>query len=717
MNRLCLALLLGSSLSAPAFAQSQSQTQTQTGVDDANVVVVTGQRPSNEASAGTKTATPLAETPQSVSVVTSSQIVGLGLQNLNQALRYVAGITPETRGSSAEVYDLFKLRGFDAPVYLDGMKMFSSASGYAAPQVDVSRLDRFEVIKGPASVLYGASSPGGLVAQSSKLPIDKDLYGAVAGTYGSYDLYRVDADIGGRAGSDVLWRVYGTANGASTQQKFGKRERQAISAAVTAGAGSSTTFTLLGAYSHDPYNGAYSVFPAVGTLIKNPNGQLPTSFDGGEAGNRFSREQAALTYIFRHDFGGGWALRSSGRYQHVGSKLGLIYTSGAPTASDPTLRTFDRASYSTREQLNNWTFDTSITGSVRTGPVRHELLFGADRQVSHSDEVYAFGTATPLNVYAPIYGTIAVPQTPEAIGGVDTIDTRQRQQGVYGQDQMSLGGLRLVVSGRQDWVHTYQVGSTPRDDQKLTWRVAGLYVTPFGLAPYASYSTSFEPQSATVELSTGGTGPASPSLGKQLELGAKYSVPGTPILLTAAWFRIDQTNVLTSSADFTRSTQTGEVRSQGVEIEGNAPLGHGFTARAAFSRQNVKVTKDLVAARIGKGLVTVGKGGLSANLDWSPTRGSLQGLTIGGGVRHVDSTYADVSAYDGIARNTPAYTLFDALIRYDIERIVPSLHGVTLSINAANLFDKKYLTSCFSNYNWCWYGNRRTVQGTIGYRF
>jgi len=711
MKRLCIALLLGTSLSEPAFAQGRS------GDEDSNVVVVVGQRPRDEASAGTKTATPLAQTPQSVSVVTSNQIVGLGLQNLGQALRYVAGVTPETRGSSAEVYDLFKLRGFDAPIYLDGLREFASPSGYAAPQIDVSRLDRFEVIKGPASVLYGASSPGGLVAQSSKLPIDKDLYGAIAGTYGSYDLYRVDADIGGRAGSDVLWRIYGTANGASTEQKFGKRERQAISAAATAGAGSSTTFTLLGAYSHDPYNGTYSVFPTVGTLIRNPNGQLPTTFDGGESGNFFSREQAALTYIFRHDFGNGWALRSSGRYQNVSSKLGLIYISGAPTASDPTLRTYDRASYSTREQLNNWTFDTSLTGSVQTGPIKHALLLGTDRQVSHSSEVSAFGSAPAINAYAPIYGTIAVPQTPETVGTTGTIDSRQRQQGLYGQDQMSIGGVRLTVSGRQDWVHTVQLGSAARDDRKFTWRVGGLYVTPIGVAPYVSYATSFEPQSGAVQESNGTIGLAKPSLGKQLEVGAKYTMPGTPILLTAAWFRIDQTNVLTSSADFSISTQTGAVRSQGVEIEGSAPLGYGFSAHAAFSRQNVKVTEDLVAARIGRGLVTVGKGGLSANLEWSPVNGKLQGMTIGGGVRHVDSTYADVSAYDGIARNTPAYTLFDALLRYDIERLVPSLHGVTLSVNAANIFDKKYLTSCYSNYNWCWYGNRRTVQGTIGYRF
>ena len=714
-RRLGIAILLGSA----AFAAAPGHAQTvQENASD--VIVVTGQHPRDQASSGTKTDTPLAETPQSITVITADDIAGRSLQNLNQALRFVAGVTPETRGSSAEVYDQFKLRGFDAPVYLDGLKQFASASGYASPQVDVSRLDRIEVIKGPASVLYGQSSPGGLVAESSKLPLDQALYGAISGTYGNYDLYRVDADLGGRAGEGVLWRINGSVNGADTQQKFGKRERQTISGAVTAGAGSSTSFTLLGAYSHDPYNGDYGVFPASGTLLANPNGKLPTSFDGGEAGNRFSREQAALTYIFRHDFGGGWAFRSSGRYQYVKSALGLIYTAGGLDASDPTQQTYSRASYATREQLNNWTFDNQLSGTVQTGPIKHTLLFGADRQVAHSTEDFAFGSAPSLNGFAPVYGTVTPPQSvaavPNPFGGY--IAARQRQQGVYAQDQMAVGDLRVVVSGRQDWARSQQDDGEAKHDEKFTYRAAALYTLPFGLAPYVSYSTSFEQQAGTVLRPDGSFGTADPSLGKQLEAGAKFTIPGTKILLSGAWFRIDQTNVLTSTPTFSVSTQTGKVRSQGVEFEGSAPLPYGFNARVAYSRQRVKVTQDVNdPSRVGRGLETVGRGGASLGLDWAPPVNSLEGLTIGGAVRHVDQVYAGVTPGETTGRNSRSYTVYDALIRYDLEKFAPSLRGLSLAVNGANIFDKKYLTSCFANYNWCWYGNRRTVQATIGYRF
>ncbi len=718
-RRLFRALLAGSILSAtPAFAADPvpDDTQARNGTEDSGVIVVTGEKPNTVASSGTKSVTSIVETPQSISVISAADIAGLGLQNLNQALRFVAGVTPETRGASAEVYDQFKLRGFDAPVYLDGLRQFGSATGYAVPQVDVSRLDRVEIIKGPASVLYGQSSPGGLVAEVSKLPLDRASYGAVSGTYGSYDLYRVDADVGGRAGDGVLWRIYGSANGADDQQTQGqgKRERQTVSAAVTAGAGSSTSFTLLGAYSHDPFNGNYGVFPTLGTLIDNPAGKISTKFYGGEPGDFFRREQAALTYIFNHDFGSGWALRSSGRYQYVKSRMGLVYTSGPAldtTAAAPTV--YSRSSYSTREQLNNWTFDNQLTGKLVTGPLTHQLLFGVDRQVAHSAGLSAFGGATPIDVFNPVYGTMPTPQTPSEVPasfGINSANVRQRQQGVYAQDQIAVGGLRVTLSGRQDWARQARDGQVQKDD-KFTWRAGALYLLPFGLAPYASYSTSFEPQNA--RLRDGGL--AQPSLGKQVEVGAKYQPAGTPILVTAAWFRIEQTNVVVSYPDFT-SDQVGKVRSQGIEVEASAPLPYGFNAKLAYSRQRVKKVEDVVAANIGLPLATVGRGGISANLEWAPTEGPASGFAIGGAVRHVDKTYADFYS-DRVARYTPAYTVFDALIRYDLGKLSPRLANVDLGVNATNLFDKKYLTSCFTNYAWCWYGNRRTVQATIGYRW
>ncbi|UAK24160.1 TonB-dependent siderophore receptor [Sphingomonas nostoxanthinifaciens] len=722
-NRTLRGILLACASLMPAVAFAADVTA-EAPEGSGDEIVVTGQQPLTQSTSGTKTATPIMETPQSITVISNADISGLGLQSLNQALRYVAGVTAEQRGSSADVYDQFKLRGFDAPTYLDGLKLFPSATGYAVPQVDVSRLDRIEVVKGPASVLYGQSSPGGLVAESSKLPLDRDFYGAVAGTYGNYDLYRVDADVGGRASSNILWRLYGSANGAHSQADYGVRRRQTVSGAATIGDGTPTSLTVLANYSHDPRNGNYAVFPALGTLIPNAAGTIKTSFYGGEPGDFFKRDQAAVSAFFRHDFGGSWVFKSSLRYQYVKSSLGIIYTGGSPATTDAAPSLFSRFSYATREQNNGWTYDNTLTGVVETGPLKHTVLLGVDRQVSHSRELYAFGGATNINVFNPVYGSMPTPQTPYQVPGYvagaplqtpTLATTQQRQQGIYAQDQIAIEGFRLTLSGRQDWARqASETGGvySQQHNQKFTYRVGGLYLLPFGLAPYASYSTSFEPQAS--QLAAGGL--AKPSLGKQVEAGLKYQVPGTQIIATAAWFNIEQTNVVVSDPLTFLAYQVGKVRSRGVEAEVTAPLPYDFYAHVAFSRQRVKQLDDVNPANIGQSLIGVGKGGITANLDWSPKSGPAQGLTIGGAWRHLNGVYAGIY-FDGVARYTPTYDLFDALARYEIGKIVPRLDGMTVGIDAKNIFDKKYLSSCYSNYGWCWYGNRRTVQGTIGYRW
>lgn len=676
-------------------------------------VVVTGIRSATVGSAGTKTDTPLLETPQSLSVLTGADISDLGLQNLNQALRYVAGVTPEQRGASAEVYDQFKLRGFDAPVFLDGLYFVgqSDATGYAAAQADVSRLDRIEVVKGSSSSLYGKSGPGGIVNEASKLPLDQGFYGSVAGTYGNFDLYRVDGDVGGRFSDTALWRLYGSVNGAHSQQDYGVRRRQTVSGAITLGANTPTTLTLLANYSHDPRNGDYGVFPAFGTFLPDPAGRIRRSFYGGEPGDFFSREQAGVTYILRHEFGNNWAFRASGRYQYVRSRLGIVYTNGTPINDTE----FARSSYSTSERNNDWVYDNQLTGKLSTGPIEHNLLVGSDRQILHYAELFAFGSGTPIDAFDPVYGTMPTPRTPAQVPDpfAGYTNTRQRQQSVYAQDQMAWGGLRVTLTGREDWARQAATASETQHDHKFTYRVGALYKTNIGFAPYVSYSTSFQPQAAI--LTNGAL--ASPSLGKQIEGGVKYQVPNTSILLTAAYFHIEQTNVLTTDPLTFRSMQSGKVRSNGFELEGHAPLPYGFNAGVAFSRQRVKVLEDASDPRnVGRGLLGVGRGNLSANLEWTGRAGPLDGLTIGGAVRHVDHVYAGLY-FDGIARNTPGYTLVDALVRYDLGKLSARFSRFELALNATNLANKTYFTSCYTTYGWCWYGNRRTVQGTIGYRF
>jgi len=726
----CATLALATALAAPAFAADAAAAAADAANTDDNTILVTGALGDKAVSAGSKSTLPIAETPQSISVISREDIDKLGVANLNQALRYVAGITPETRGAGAELYDQFKLRGFDAPIYLDGLKQFASPTGYATPQVDLSRLDNINIVKGPASALYGQSSPGGLVAMSSKLPLDKAFYGSASATYGTYNLYRIDADVGGKLSDAIGVRLYGSANGAETQQTYGSRARQVISGAITAKIDEKTSLTLLASYSHDPKNGNYSGAPASGTLFPNVRGKIATDYADGEPGGFFRRDQVATTYILNHDFGSGWKFRASGRYQQVTSSLGSVYETGLQSGlSDISQQTIsNRGSYATHETLNNWTFDNQLSGRIKTGPVTHDILLGVDRQTAHSTEVAAFGTANDISIFNPVYGTQPVPQSAEQIGGVSNYLVSMGQTGIYGQDTISYGGLRLLLSGREDWAATWSSG-TVQKDSKFTGRAGLLYKTEIGLSPYVSYSTSFEPQSAT--LATGGI--AKPSMGKQVEAGVKFQPNGTPILITASWFRIEQTNVVSTNPVTFLATQSGKIRSEGFEVEANAPLPHGFNLHGAYSHQRVRNVADDDVRNIGGGLVGAGDGNLTVNLDWTARSGPLKSLNIGAGMRHVSRVYAGVLDPSQTYLNTgvfnlgnynkyytPAYTLFDASLHYDLSNLNEKLKGMTLSVNVTNLFDKKYLTSCYMypDYDaWCWYGQRRTAQGTLAWKF
>jgi iron complex outermembrane receptor protein len=732
----CATLALATALAAPAFAADVAAPADAANADD-NTILVTGALGDKQVSAGSKSTLPIAETPQSISVITREDIEKLGVANLNQSLRYVAGVTPETRGAGGEIYDQFMLRGFTAPIYLDGLKQFASTTGYATPQVDISRLESINVVKGPASALYGQSSPGGLVAMTSKLPLDKEFYGSAAATYGTYNLYRFDADVGGKLSDAIGVRLYGSANGADTQQVYGSRARQTISGAVTAKIDEKTTLTVLAAYSHDPKNGNYSGAPASGTLFYNVHGKVSTSYADGEPDGFFRRDQFAATYILNHDFGGGWKFRAAGRYTQVTGHLGSIYETGLQTGlSDISQQTTSsRGSYATDETLNNWTFDNQLTGRIKTGPLTHDIMIGLDRQTAHSTEAAAFGSANDLNIFNPVYGQTAVPQTPAQAGAVSNYLVSMGQTGVYGQDTISVGGLRVLLSGREDWAATWSqtIGSAPalQKDSKFTGRAGVLYKTDFGIAPYASYSTSFEPQSAT--LATGGI--AKPSMGKQVEAGVKYQPKGTPILISAAWFHIEQTNVVTTNPVNFLATQSGKIRSEGFEVEANAPLPGGFNVRAAYSHQRVRNVADDDVRNIGGGQIGAGDGNLTVNVDWTAKSGPLKSLNIGAGMRHVSRVYAGVldttqtyvnSGYTTFNLGnykqyyTPAYTLFDASLHYDLSNLSSKMKGMTLSVNLTNIFDKKYLTSCYMypDYDaWCWYGQRRTAQGTLAWKF
>jgi len=677
----------------------------------AEQVEVRARRASTVASSATKSDTPLIETAQSVSVITRNEMDVRGVLTLNQAIRYEAGVTPDLRGGEGTRYDLFQLRGFTVPTFLDGLKLQTSPTGYATAQTDTSRLERIEILKGPASALYGQSSPGGLVALSSKLPTDRSFYGGVTTTGGMYDLYRVDGDVGGWATKDgfVRYRLYGTVNGQHTQLSRTGSRRFSISPSVTIGGDGPTTLTLLGNYQYDPENGSYGGVPLVGSLVRAPYGYLPRNFyDGDVPFEKFDRKQGAVTYILNHQFNKDWSFSTRGRYDNISTIYRSVYNSGYYVDDD----TLARSAFGTTEHMNTLAFDSQFKGHVATGPLHHTMMFGFDYMQLHSTEVGAYGSAPNLNVFSPDYD-----ETIPAMSPYVNYRTNSHQIGVYGQDEIRFHHFILTGSLRNDWYRSNQTeylsdSNTRENASQITWRASGLYHFDFGLAPYISYSTSFEPQAGTVSNDGGKTfRQADPSLGKQLEGGVKYQVPGTSILLTAAGFHIEQTNVLVAVGNLGYSTESGKVHSDGFEFEAHAQPYKNLMVTAAVSVQ--KVHDDSA----GTPLIQSGKGNASLFAFYTMPSGVLKGLGFGGGMRYSAKAFGGTATYGNVW--VPQYALFDGSLRYDLSNASRSLHGWSVSASVRNIFDKNYVANCLSyasyGQEFCYYGERRNAQASIGY--
>ncbi|WP_332349282.1 TonB-dependent siderophore receptor [Asaia spathodeae] len=674
-------------------------------------MTVRGQKGATIASSATKSNTPLIETAQSVTVVTRNEMDIRGVLTLNQAIRYAAGITPDLRGGVGTRYDLFQLRGFTIPEFLDGLRLQDSPTGYAIAQIDTSRLERLEILKGPASALYGQSSPGGLVALQSKTPLDKGSYGSVNATGGMFDLYRVDADMGGYATRDgsIRYRVYGTVNGQHTQLTRTGSRRFSISPTVSFGGNGPDTLTLIGNYQYDPEAGTYGGVPLEGSLKPAPfGGYLPRNFYDGDARfEKFNRKHGAFTYIYTHRFNNDWSFSTRGRYDDLSTQYRSVYNAGYWDADGM----LPRYGFGTTEHTRNLAFDSGFHGKLRTGPFVHMLMAGFDYQQQWANETAGQSNAPDLNVFAPNYDM-----------GIDPLETYARykvdshQIGAYGQDEIHWGGLILTGSIRNDWFRSRQIeylsdSNSKQSPSQITWRASGLYHFKFGLAPYISYATSFQPQTGVVLETSGSTHQANPSIGKQLEGGLKYQLPGTPILLTAAGFHIEQTNVLVSIPNSIYNTQQGLVHSDGFEFEAHMDSWHNLTVDAAVSVQRVHDDST------GKPLIQSGRGNASLFGFYTVPGGRLRSLGFGAGMRYSASAYGGEASYG--SANVPQYALFDASLRYDLVNVSRSLKGWTVGANVRNLFDKNYVTNClaYAAYGqaFCYYGERRNAQATLGF--
>ena len=671
---------------------------------------------------GTKTDTPILEIPQAVNVVTRDEIATRGARSIVEALAYTPGVYAPG-GSSDLRYDNIYLRGgFGARNNLDGARLPFGAYSFGMLQIEPYGLERVEVLKGPSSVLYGQNNPGGLINMVSKLPTDTPQREIELQT-GSYGRAQAAMDLSGPVDEAGQWsyRLVALQRNAAQSANYTEDDRTFVAPALTWRPSAATSLSLLGFYQKDHQVPLYGNLPAAGTLYSNPNGRIPRDRFPGEPGwDTYDREQYSAGYLFSHAFNDTWTVKQQLRYSHM---RGEARTAVGYLLNPVDMRTWSRTM--TRGQGTGATLnvDTQAIARFDTGPVQHEFLVGVD--YLNMRDTYKFANVIAgvpaLDLYDPVYGR----PRPGVRDLIPRIDARQdtEQSGVYMQDQISYGGWMLTLGGRYDMASSttrnlLTSGKVSQNDSAFTGRAGLTYLMDNGLAPYVAYSTSFAP--------TGGTdfdsNPFQPSEGRQIEAGLKYQPPGSDSMVTLSAYQLTQNNVLTSDTTPGRppgfQTQTGQTRARGIELEGKANLARGWDLIASYSYVDAVVTRsantDIVngmpESRVGKKQYYAPAHQAAAWLGYKVQSGPLQGLGLGAGVRYVGADWGDPAN----TLRIPAVTLVDAALSYDFGQLQPAMRGLSLSLNASNLFDRTYVGTCVTA-TACTYGAGRLVLATMKY--
>jgi iron complex outermembrane recepter protein len=674
-----------------------------------------------DAATGTKTDTPLLETPQSLSVITREQMETQGVNSLAEALRYTPGVTGELFGLDTRGYGIM-FRGFnddsDTTFYRDGLQLRGSAFATFLP-LDPYGAERFEVLRGPTSVLYGQNGPGGLINYVTKRPTGERWREFEIGG-GSHSRYEGKFDFSGPIDKEgkFLYRLTGLGRDGGTQVDFVDLGRIYIAPALTWRPSNNTTLTLLGNYQHDDTGWGIQFYPAAGTVRRNANGRVPPRrFTGEPDFDVYRLNQYAIGYLLDHRLGDTWTVKQSARYARLDNRQKGVFGNGLDPL-DPSQRTLLRYGDTGKTTLHGFTIDNQAQARFATGPLAHTLLFGVDHQRYRFSDLGTAYSVDALDLYAPVYGAPVIRDA-----NYQDTDARQYQVGLYLQNQIKVyEKLILLLGGRYDWAKSTTKDSvipsiTKQKDGEFTGRAGMVYVFDIGLAPYFSYSESFLP---TLGSNAGGK-PFVPETGRQYEVGIKYQPSGWKSFITLAAFDLRRQNVLTPDPNnpVLNQVQTGEVRSRGIELEGVMKLSAQLNIIAAYTFLDTEVTKSTVEGEEGKRPVAAPQHMATLWSDYEIQDGALRGLTFGAGVRYMGSSYGD----NLNTLKVPDYALVDATLRYDLSGLSGvlglesgTLKGWSVSTNIKNLFDKDHIASCFSDAS-CFYGPSRSIVGSLRYRW
>lgn len=684
----------------PAIAADESGPEARTDI------IVNGER--SVSSAGTKTDTPAVKTPQPITVITDDQFLSQGAISIGDTLNYVAGVQANAYGPDSRVDSAF-IRGSNPLQFRDGMR--DIFGNYASIRADPYNFSQVEVVRGPASVLFGQSSIGGLINMVSKAP-SFETGGEISVRYGSFDRKEVLADVTGKITDGLAGRVVARVRDSGTQVDYVQDDRVMISPSLLWQPDDNSKVTLIGLYQEDDGGSVSQFLPLYGTLYANPNGQLSNrTFIGKPGWDRYDGRLLQGTAIVEHRFSDAVTLSAKARY--IDSDLAYFthypdnYTNPTNPFLDANKRIMGNYADGSIGGLEIFTTDNNLRFNFNTGEqIEHVLLAGIDYSWNRVRATGGFAYET-IDVYNPDYSLLS-----NFGGGIPTADyasflgpyvqdTAQKQLGFYLQDQVRLWDrVSVVLGGRRDTVRSITPGSPTVKVSATSLRAGLIGEIVKGVSPFISYTESFDPISGTASNGN----PYVPKRGRQYEAGIKFH-PDEHTLVTVTGYHIKEVgrpiDDPSTPSPFDQM-QAGSLTSKGFEIEASRRLPGNFEILANYSYTKAEIDST------NQQLENVPKHNASLWGTKTFTLSEGTDLRIGAGVRHSSANFSYGFAFpDGV--RTPSYTLVDALV--ELER-----GPWSFAINATNLFNKKFYAACLARGD-CFTGAERNLFGTVSYNF
>jgi len=644
----------------------------------------------------TKTDTPILEMPLSVQVVPQEVLQDQQVTRIDEAVQNVSGVY-QTNAWSGEFADQFVIRGFlnYQVLYRDGFRM---DTGYVGRH-ETANIEQIEVIKGPASILYGRMEPGGLINYTTKKPLPDSHY-ALEQQVGSFASYRTSLDATGPISDKFAYRFNASYEHDGSFRQFVGDERWFLSPVVHWKISPATQLSVAWEYFNNkttPDNIGlipYGDRPLSGLVnVNNVLQNFPNDRNLGEPTDFQNATQQMVNVSFSHVFNQRWQLNamfnSAITHEEDGGAFG-DFSTDEDVNQGILNRTIEASLIGLNQRFNlaTYAFDVNVLGKFNTWGVRHNLLIGGDYYRDSVDLTCCQLNGLLLDdisIFAPVHGVTIGPVDPSL---AFTIYGTSSWYGLYLQDQVRLPYHLFVLAGlRYDMARdrvSSKYGEGGSSDHKISPRVGILWQPREWLSLYGSYVENFGDTNG--EVVDRNNKPLPPQTAQQWEVGLKAAF-GRRFLGTLAYYDLTKQNIATADPlfpnDGRHALAIGEANSRGVELDLNGSILPHWNLLLAYAYTDAKVVTDLYYATGGHRLPNVPKNGGRVWTTYSLLGGERKRLTLGGGL-------TARSVREGDMKNDyllPGFVTVDAMASYSFPLRKSNL---ILQVNIHNLLNRNY---------------------------